>query len=93
MNKPPQLSRVYPTTVASASTAQNIVPTDDDSNTNLNFVTRAIYVGGEAGDIKIKTLNNDLIVLPNIASHFIFPIQALHVYDTGTTATNLIGLA
>jgi hypothetical protein len=90
---PKQYTRIHPATEEPPSRAWEIIPNDDDSTTNMAFVTRVIYVGGESGDIKLKTLGDDIIIIPNMASQNFFPIQAIHVYATGTTATNLIGLA
>ncbi|MCE7028490.1 spike base protein, RCAP_Rcc01079 family [Jiella avicenniae] len=66
-----------------------ITPAD---GADLQYVTRAIYVGG-AGDITIAQKYG----LPNVTfvgvpAGTILPVRATRVLVTGTTATNLVGL-
>ena len=53
-------------------------------------VTRAIYVGG-TGDINVKTLNGSTVLFSSVPVG-VFPIRALQVLSTSTTATNMVGL-
>lgn len=73
-----------------AERAVAIVPDDDGF---LPFITRGIYVGGVEGDIRVTTINGDDVVLPNVPTQYIFPIQVIRVWATGTVADQLVALA
>ena len=61
------------------------------SNTvNLPSVTRGIYIGS-TGNMKIMLYNGDIVTMKNIQDGSFFPLRALRVYTTGTTATSIIG--
>jgi hypothetical protein len=64
--------------------------TPHDTN-ELDYVTRAFYVGG-GGDVKLTTSGGDTITLAGVAAGEIVPIRAKLVFSTGTTATDMIGL-
>ena len=62
------------------------------SNTeDLEHATRGIYVG-IAGNITLTTVNGKTGMLANVAAGSILPIQAIRVFVTGTSATNLVGV-
>lgn len=68
--------------------AEAITAHDTDQ---LDFATRAIYVGG-AGNIRVDMVSDDTVTFNGVVAGTILPIRVRKVYSTGTTATNLIGL-
>lgn len=71
-----------------ASNAFAIVP----SNTvDLDYATRAIYVGGD-GNITLVTIKNETVTLVGVKAGSILPISVKRVNASLTTATNLVGL-
>lgn len=71
----------------SASGARAI--TTSDSTPNL---FSGIYVGG-AGNVKVTTKEGDVVTFTAPTVGQIVPIQTTLVWATGTTATNLVGIA
>jgi len=64
-----------------------ITPSDSASN-----VFRAIYVGG-TGNLAVQFAEDSApVTLQGIAGGIIHPISTVKVLNTGTTATNLVGL-
>lgn len=59
--------------------------------TNLltNGHCRAILVG-VAGDVKIKDLDGNDVVLPALVAGVVHPIHAQQIFATGTTATGIL---
>lgn len=72
-----------------AEDAFAITPNDA---TDLVNATRAIYVSGTSGDIKVTTVKGTTLVIPAVPSGDRFPIRVSRVWAAGTTATGLIGL-
>lgn len=66
----------------------DIVP---DDATDLSAVTRAVMVSA-AGDVAVILKNGDRLTLPGLLPGVIYPLRALRVEATGTTATGLKGL-
>jgi len=66
-----------------------ITPND---SADLGTPTQAIWVGG-TGDLTVL-LENDTVAVQfvNIPDGTLLQIRAVRVYDTGTDATNLVGL-
>lgn len=52
---------------------------------------RALYVG-VSGDVKVLTPNNGTAVVFKAAPVGVLPVQAIRVYSTGTTATDIVAL-
>jgi len=70
-----------------------ITPTDGAGN-QWAFPIRGIYVGG-AGNISVRTLAGNDVLLTGVVAGTILQIAALRVNATtggATTATNLVGL-
>ena len=67
--------------------AAAITPSD---GTDLAAATRAINVS-DPGYVKVTTVGGDTVTL-YVAGGVIFPIRALRVWATGTTATEIVGL-
>lgn len=64
--------------------------TPDDA-TDLSGLTRAIILGG-SGDVAVVLKNGDTLTLPALAAGVIYPLRAVRVLATGTTATGIKGL-
>ena len=74
----------YPARDAAAVTPHN---TND-----LDEVTVSLYVG-TAGDVKVNMAQTgDAITFPNVQDGSILPVQVTRVYDTGTTASDIVAL-
>jgi hypothetical protein len=75
--------------VNSSENAAAITPSD---GANLSQQTMAIYVGG-AGDVKVDMVGSGTgIVFKAVPVGTVLPVQAIKVYSTGTTATNLVAI-
>lgn len=73
------------------SPAKNGVAITPHDTNDLTNATRGIYVGG-AGDVKVDMVGTGTVTFSNAVAGSVLPIRAARVYDTGTTATLLIGL-
>lgn len=73
---------------APASCGVAIVPSDTD---NLDFATRALYIGG-TGNVALRLVSGDTITLRGLQGGNLYPLRVAQILDTGTTATNIIGL-
>jgi hypothetical protein len=72
-----------------ARTAFTITPSD---TTDLENVPRGIMVNA-TGDVKVDFVDSGTaIVLPGLLVGVVYPFRVTRVYDTGTTATGLVGL-
>ena len=47
---------------------------------------------GSFGDVTVHTMRGTVLTFSNCQEGFILPVAVKRVLDTGTTATNLIGL-
>ena len=50
-----------------------------------------LYIGG-AGNIKVTTVAGDIVTFNGVLGGSFFPVNILKVFNTGTTATNIIAL-
>jgi len=66
----------------------DVTPAD---GVDLPFVTRALMVSA-AGDLAVAMKNGDLITLPGLTPGVIYPVRAVQIAATGTTATGIKGL-
>lgn len=71
-----------------ASRAFAVSPND---STDLTNYTRALYIGG-AGAVKVDTTGGDTVTFSAVPVGTVLPICVKRVYNTGTTATLIIGL-
>jgi hypothetical protein len=61
-------------------------------NTNvLSIYTRAIMVA-TAGNVKVTTIAGDEVVLPALQPGVMYGVRAKIIWNTGTTATGVVGL-
>lgn len=73
---------------APSSYAFAVTPAND---TDLLYVTRSIYVGG-TGDLVVTTQAGE-VTFAAVPAGAILPVRATQIQSTGTTATNIVGLA
>ena len=65
-------------------------PITPNDSTDLATPTKGIYVG-VAGNLKV-TQASQTVTYTNLVAGMIHPIHATRVFDTGTTATGIIGV-
>ena len=65
-------------------------PITPDDQLTLSVATRALNVA-TTGDVALRTVDGDTITL-HIAAGSVFPIRAIKVLASGTTATGSVGL-
>lgn len=61
-----------------------------DDNVDLPHATRALNVAG-SGAVRLTTIEGDTLTL-YITAGVAFPIRAARVFQTGTTASGIVGL-
>ncbi len=64
--------------------------TPDDAN-DLSEITRALYVG-VAGNIAVVMKSGETVNFIGVSSGAILPIRVARLNETGTTASNIVGL-
>jgi hypothetical protein len=72
-----------------AVTGFAVTPND---GTDLSDVTRAVYVGG-SGNVSAVLQSGAEVVFVGLTSGSVLPARLRRIKATGTTATNLVGLA
>lgn len=76
--------------IAPAQTCFDITP---DDGAELSLVTKALYVGS-GGDIAVQPLEGaSLVTFRNVPSGATLDLRVTKVAATGTTASDIIGLA
>lgn len=66
--------------------------TPDDS-AELQTVTKAVYVGG-AGDVTLRAIESDAdVIFRNVPAGAVLDVRTAGIRATGTTATDIVGLA
>lgn len=60
-------------------------------NTNTITEFKALYVG-VTGDVKVGNDDDDAVVFTGVPAGTVLPVFGNQVYDTGTTATNIVAL-
>lgn len=71
------------------SPARDAFAITPDNNTDLDAVTRAVYVGGE-GDLAVIMYSGAEVTLAGAVG--VVPVCVRRVKATGTTATGIVGL-
>jgi hypothetical protein len=72
-----------------ASNAFAITPSD---SADLASATRSIFVGG-GGNLCVTMKSGAIVTFNGLMAGSILPVRVTRVASTGTTATNLVGLA
>lgn len=73
--------------------ARNCFPITPSDSTNLASLPKALYIGG-GGNLVIRAADSTQdVTFVNIPSGTVLDVRALIIRETGTTATNLVGLA
>lgn len=68
-----------------------VAVTTSDAN-ELSNVTRAIYIGGGTGTLKVDLVDSGTVTFSGLATGTVLPVRAKRIYATGTGATNIIAL-
>lgn len=68
-----------------------VAVTPHDTNELAN-VTRAIYIGGGSGALKVDLVDSGTVTFSGLVTGTVLPVRAKKVYSTGTSATNIIAL-
>ena len=74
---------------APATHADEITPLDA---VDLPRATRALYVG-QTGNVRVRTTAGDVMTFANLQAGVLYPIRIARVFQTGTTAADLVGLS
>lgn len=73
--------------------AQDCFPITPDDVNELPKVTKGIYVG-TAGDVTCRSYRSEQdVVFRNVPSGYIIDVRIIAVRATGTTASDIIGMA
>ena len=73
--------------------ALNCFSITPDDGTNLSEVTKALYIG-EGGDVVLRSaLGEEDVTFRNLPAGYILDVRVSAVRATGTTATDIVGLA
>lgn len=73
--------------------ARNCFPIVPNDTANLPALPKAIYVGS-GGNVALRAVDSSQdVVFFNLASGSVIDVRAMIVRTTGTTASNLVGLA
>lgn len=76
-----------------SSPARNCVAIVPNDATDLPVVTKAIYVG-TGGNIVVRTIEGAAdVTFANVPTGTVLPIRARAIRATGTTASQIVGLA
>ncbi len=62
-----------------------------DNNTNLEAITRAIYIGG-AGNLAYYSAVGDEITLTGVLAGTLLPFRVYRILSSGTTATQIVAV-
>ena len=73
--------------ITPAAAAEEITPDDDSRITP----TRGLYVG-VSGDVKVIMLDGTTVTFTGLAAGVIHPICCVLIFDTDTTATDIVAL-
>ncbi|MGA9772357.1 MAG: hypothetical protein WBV94_25210 [Blastocatellia bacterium] len=71
-----------------ANHAFAITPAD---SADIAQVTRGLYVGG-AGNVKVDMAGGETVTFTGLAVGVVHALRVKRVYQTGTTATSILGL-
>jgi hypothetical protein len=69
---------------------EGVAISPSDAN-NLAHAIRALYIG-VAGNVKLVTSRGTTLEFIGLQAGSVLPMQAIKIFNTSTTATNLIGI-
>jgi hypothetical protein len=72
--------------MSSATHGEAVTPHDDN---DLNYVTRALYIGG-TGNINVTMVGGETLILTAVQVGTMLSIRVSRVLATNTTATNIV---
>jgi len=72
--------------MSSAIHAEVLTPND---SADLDYVTRALYVGG-TGNIKVTMQGGETLIITAVQVGTMLPVRVTRVWATDTTATNIV---
>jgi len=75
--------------IASAGTTYSIY--QEGAQTGLNNQGAVLYIGG-AGNLKVTTSGNDIVLFIGVQTGTFFPVNVVKVWATGTDCTNIVAL-
>ncbi|MEP4199312.1 MAG: hypothetical protein ABJL99_27110 [Aliishimia sp.] len=78
-------------TTSLTSPARDADPITPDDATDLNAVTRGIFVGA-SGNLQVQMLSGQTVTFNNVQAGVVYPLRVARVLATGTTAAGLIAL-
>jgi hypothetical protein len=78
--------------ISDLSPANNLAAITPDDEEELEFWTRAIYVGGAGDIVLIAAQDTTEVTLKAVPAGTILPIIAKQVLASGTAATDLVAL-
>jgi hypothetical protein len=70
--------------------AEQFIELTPDDDTTLT-PTRGLYVG-TSGDVKVDSIDGNTVTFVDLAAGIIHAISCTKVYDTDTTATDLVAI-
>lgn len=76
-------------TISSSSLSPFAVTPNDD--TDLAVIPKALWIG-TGGDVRLRGVNGLPVTFAGVPTGFILPVRASRVYETGTTATDIVAL-
>jgi hypothetical protein len=74
---------------APASHAESVVPND---SADLTHATRGLFVG-QSGNVRVRTSAGDIVTLANMQGGVLYPVRVVRIFQTGTTASDIVGLS
>jgi hypothetical protein len=77
----------YIDAITPAGAAAAVTPHD----TNTIAPTRGLYVG-TGGDVKVMMLDGTALTFTAMTAGIVHPLVVIMVYNTGTTASNIVAL-
>ena len=59
-------------------------------NDSTNLTPPSVIYVGSAGNVKVTTAQGDAVTFVGVLGGTVIPVQAIRVWSTGTTATNIV---
>ena len=71
--------------------ASHVFPVTPSDATDLTEAVRALYIGS-GGTVSLRTVSGATATFLSVAAGSILPVRADRVLQTGTTATDIVGV-